>query len=344
MQVDLASLVANAAVVRAAGRGARLLPMLKANAYGLGAVAVARALEQGADPWGYGVARIDEGAALRVAGIRRPILVFTPARSDQQDAYRAHDLRAVLDDPSVIREWTFPYHLDVDTGMSRSGVRWDDPRLTRCRTDKLEGVFTHFHSAEDDPQSVEVQWSRFETALKTLGERPQILHAANSAGVWRLKQSLDLIRPGIFIYGTRPAPDLPLPRPVASLHAPVVSVRRVCAGEGVSYGVEWHAPRDTMIATVGLGYADGVPRSTQGKLSVLIGQRRYPVVGRITMDMVMADTGPDGSARPGDVATFVGRDGAEVITWDDVAGWAGTNVYEIMCGVNPRVERVYAGP
>lgn len=112
----------------------------------------------------------------------------------------------------------------------------------------------------------------------------------------------------------------------------------------MSYGVEWKAPRDTTIVTVALGYADGVPRATQGRLPVLIGGRRYPVVGRITMDMVMADIGPNGTARPGDVATFVGRDGPDEITWDDVAGWAGTNVYEVICRVNPRVRRVYAGP
>jgi alanine racemase len=317
--------------------------MLKADAYGLGAVEVARALEKGADPWGFGVARVDEGAVLRAAGVRRPILVFTPARLDEQDAFRQHDLRAALDDPAVIAAWTLPYHLDVDTGMSRSGVRWDDPRLAKCRTANLEGVFTHFHSAEDNPASVETQWSRFETALRTLGDRPSLVHAANSAAVWRLEQSLDLVRPGLFLYGSRPAPDLPLPRPVSSLHSRVVSVRRVCQGEGVSYGVEWKAPRDTVIATVGLGYADGLPRATQGRLTVLIGGRRYPVVGRITMDMVMADAGPDGVVRPGDVATFIGRDGKEEITWADVAACAGTNVYEVMCGVNPRVERVYAG-
>lgn len=346
MRVDLASLVANAVTVRAAAHGARLLPMLKADAYGFGAVEVARALEgsSAADLWGFGVAGVGEGAALRAAGIRRPILVFTPARSEVQDAFREHGLRAALDDPAVIAGWSLPYHLDVDTGMSRSGVRWDDPRLARCRTAMLEGVFTHFHSAEDDPASVDVQWTRFESALRTLGDRPPLVHAANSAAVWRLNKALDLIRPGLFLYGVRPAPHVPLPRPVASLHARVVSVPRVCAGEGVSYGVEWHTPRDTMIATVGLGYADGVPRSTQGKLVVLIGGRRYPVVGRITMDMVMVDAGPDGTVRPGDVATFVGRDGGEEITWDDMAGWAGTNVYEVICRVNPRVERVYVGP
>src|SRR5262245_56365613 len=121
MRVDLANLVANATAVRAAAHGARLLPMLKADAYGLGATPIARALEQGADPWGFGVARADEGAALRAAGIRRPIIVFTPARLEELDVFRQHDLRAVLDDPSVIARWTLPYHLDIDTGMSRSG-------------------------------------------------------------------------------------------------------------------------------------------------------------------------------------------------------------------------------
>jgi len=346
MHVDLASLVANAITVRAAARGARLLPMLKADAYGFGAVEVARALDQSvaADPWGFGVAGVGEGAALRAAGIRRPILVLTPARLDEQEAFAALDLRATLDDPAVVAGWTLPYHLEVDTGMSRSGVCWDDPRLARCGTPMLEGAFTHFHSAEEDPASVDVQWARFETALATLGGRPTLIHAANSAAVWRLNRSLDLVRPGLFLYGVRPAPHVPQPQPVASLHARVVSVRRVCSGQGVSYANEWRASRDTTIVTVGLGYADGVPRATQGKLSVLIGGRRHPVVGRITMDMVMVDAGPDGKVRPGDIATLVGRDGAEEITWDDVAGWAATNAYEVICRVNPRVRRVYAGP
>ncbi len=343
MHVDLAGLVANAATVRAAARGARLLPMLKADAYGLGSAPVSRALES-AEPWGYGVATVGEGRVLRAAGIRRPVLVFIPAQAGEQDAFRRHDLRAVLDDPAVIAEWDLPFHLEVDTGMSRCGVRWDDPRLPACRSPRLEGVFTHFHSAEDDPESVVRQWARFEEALGALGPRPLLLHAANSAGVWRLDTALDLVRPGLFLYGARSAPDLPEPRPVASLHARVVSTRRVCAGDGVSYGAEWRAPRDTTIATVSLGYADGLPRATQGKMSVLIGGRRYPVVGRITMDMVMVDAGPAGAIRTGAVATFVGRDGADAITWDDVAGWAGTNVYEVLSGVNPRVERVYAGP
>lgn len=312
--------------------------MVKADGYGLGAVPVAKALLS-LGPWGFGVATVPEGVELRAAGINRPIIVFTPARTAMEAAYRAHDLRAVLDDPAVAARWTLPFHLEIDTGMARVGVRWDEcERLAAVTSPHLEGAFTHFHSADADHASVREQWTRFQQALACLGRRPALVHAANSAGIWRLGERLDLVRPGVFLYGGRAGDHAPLPYAVAAVRARVVSTRRVRAGDTVSYGAEWRAARDTSVATVGIGYADGIPRSVLGRGQVLLGRRRCPVVGRVTMDFLMVEA--EGAA-PGDIATLVGSDGDATITLDEFAGWAGTISYEILTGLGSRLPREY---
>ena len=341
--VDLANLLANARAVRDAAGGAALLPVVKADAYGLGAIPVAMALES-LDPWGFAVATVDEGVALREAGVGRPILVFTPARTEHRAAYHDHDLRAVLDDPSTAAAWDRPFHLEIDTGMGRCGVRWDDDRLHALDSPQLEGAFTHFYAADASAESVERQWRRFRGVVDRLPQRPRLLHAANSAGAWRLRERLDLVRPGIFLYGGQHAPDLPQPLPVLSVRAPVVSLRRVRAGETLSYGGAWVAPKETVIGTLGIGYADGVPRLVQGKAHVLILGARRPIVGRVTMDFVMVDLGPEGeTVRIGDLATIVGRDGASAISIDEFAGWSGTISYESLIRFGVRMRREYVG-
>jgi alanine racemase len=342
VEIDLANLVANARTVQAAAQGAPLLPMVKADAYGLGVLPVVRALEA-VEPWGYGVATVAEGIELREAGIRRPILVLTPPSVDLLAAYRDDDLRAVLDEPALAKVWDRPFHVEIDTGMARCGVRWDDTDgIAALESERLEGIFTHFYAADQGRDTVDLQWSRFQSALAALDSRPSLVHAQNSAGAWRLQERLDLVRPGIFLYGGEHAPDLPPPLPVARLEAPVVSLRRLPRGEPVSYGGTWTAPRDTTVATLGIGYADGVPCAVQGKAQVLLGSARRPLVGRVTMDFVMVDledTVP--SVRVGDVATLVGRDGDEQITIDEFAGWAGTIAYEVLTRLRARAVREY---
>ncbi len=328
--------------MQAAAQGAPLLAMVKADAYGLGVIPVVRALEA-VDPWGYGVATVAEALELREAGIRRPILVLTPPSADLLAAYRDHDLRAVLDQPATAEVWDRPFHLEIDTGMARCGVRWDDvDGIAACGSERLEGIFTHFYAADQGRDTVDVQWSRFQSALAALGQRPQLVHAQNSAGAWRLQERLDLVRPGIFLYGGEHAPDLPPPLPVVRLEAPVVSLRRLPRGEPVSYGATWTAPQDTTVATLGIGYADGVSCTVQGKAQVLLGGARRPLVGRVTMDFVMVDledTAP--SLRVGDVATVLGRDREEQITLDEFAGWAGTIDYEVLTRLSARATRDY---
>jgi len=349
VDIDLGALRANARTL-AAVSGSRLLPMVKANGYGLGAGAVARALEA-LDPWGYGVASVDEGAALRADGITRPILVVSPVLPAAIDDHLAHDLRPTIGDPDALGAWCArtdrPFHVEIDTGMGRAGIRWDDPAgLSAARTavesaTGWEGIFTHFHSADSDPASADVQWARFRDVLSGLPRRPALVHAANSAGALRGRTFAgDLIRPGIFLYGGDAGG--PTPAVVAALRARILAVRRIRAGETVSYGATWRADRDTRVATLALGYADGFPRAAcdnggprRPRLVELSGGLA-PVVGRVTMDMTMVDIG-DATTAPGDVATVYGGR----VSLDHQAAAAGTIAYELLTSLGSRVPRRY---
>ena len=346
MEVDVEALVDNARTV-AKIAGTRLLPVVKANAYGVGAVLVSKALEQ-LDPWGYGVATIDEGAELRAAGITRPILVFMPARAQLFDAYDRHQLTPALGDAGSILEWTTrserPFHIEIDTGMGRAGVRWNEIEELgeAVDTQSLEGCYTHFHSADRTDGSAEQQLERFQTAVHSLARRPALLHVANSAAALRGKQfAFDLVRPGIFLYGGAPAEHLVRPRPVVSVRARVLSVRRIRKGESVSYGASWIAPRDTVVATLGIGYADGVRRgvAVSGKAHVLLRGQRCPIAGLVQMDLTIVDTGTL-EVQVGDVATIVGEDTKQQITLEEFSAWSGAIVHEVLTGLGSRLARV----
>ncbi|HET8712312.1 MAG TPA: alanine racemase [Gemmatimonadales bacterium] len=346
VEVDVDALVDNARTV-AKIANTRLLPVVKANAYGVGAVLVSKALEP-LDPWGYGVATIEEGAELRAAGITRPILVFMPARSNRFDDYDRHQLTPALGEAGSILEWTTrgerPFHLEIDTGMGRSGVRWDevDELGDTLDTASFEGCYTHFHSAERRDGSAEQQLERFLEAVGRLPRRPELLHVANSAAALRGKQfALDLVRPGIFLYGGSPADDLPQPKPVVTVRARVISMRRLRKGESVSYNASWIAPRDTVVATLRCGYADGLRRmlgTTKGASVLLRGQRR-PIVGFVQMDMTLVETGTL-EVQVGDIATIVGEDAKQRITMKEFSEWSGELPHEFLTGLGPRLPRV----
>ncbi|MBI1967129.1 MAG: alanine racemase [Gemmatimonadetes bacterium] len=344
VEVDLAAVIENARTVAQAA-GTRLLPVVKANAYGVGAVAVSRALET-VDPWGYGVATVDEGAELRAAGITRPVLVLTPGRPEWFDGYRAHRLTPSFEDAAVIRAWRASgggfFHVEIDTGMSRSGVRWDAVESLRdvLDTPDFEAAFTQFHSADRADDSAERQRERFLESVGRLPRRPALLHAANSAASLRDRQfAFDMVRPGIYLYCGSTVGQ-PQGRQVVSLRSRVVSVRPLRRGETVSYGASWMAPQDTTVATLGIGYADGVRRCLGGRAHVLLRGRVCPIVGVVTMDLTMVDAG-DRPVAVGDVATLIGEDGGRRITVQDVAGWAKTITYEVLTGLGPRLPRIY---
>jgi len=346
LDVDLGALLRNARRFQQLS-GTPLLPMVKANGYGLGAGAVVRALESVA-PWGYGVATWPEGAELRAGGVTRPIVVFTPLLPDDSAmaALRRHGLRPVIGDSAALTGWSAsgggPFHVEIDTGMSRSGFRWhDNAALSELRTqlfgrDDWEGVFTHFHSADSDRDSAFEQLDRFSGVVESFDRRPALVHAANSAAAG-LPQHMDLARPGIFLYGGRAGAQEP--EPVAKLCARVVAVRQVRPGDTISYGAEAEAEAETTIATLGIGYADGVPRSLGEAGQVELGGVVVRIVGRVTMDMLMVDTG-DAPVAPGDIATLFGG----LVSLDQQAELAGTVSYELLTRVSPRVERRYQEP
>lgn len=346
VEVDVDALVDNARTI-AKIAGTRLLPVVKANAYGVGAVLVSKALEP-LDPWGYGVATIDEGTELRAAGITRPVLVFMPARAELFDEYDRYQLTPALGEAGSILEWTTrgdrPFHIEIDTGMGRAGVRWDEvEELSEAvDTPSLEGCYTHFHSAERRDGTAERQLERFLGAVARLPRRPALLHVANSAAALRGTQfAFDLVRPGIFLYGGSPADDLPQPRPVVSVRARVLSMRRIRRGETVSYDGSWTAPRDTVVATLRCGYADGLRRmlGTTGGGSVLLRGQRRPIVGLVQMDMALVDTGTL-EVQVGDIATILGEDAKQRITLKELAEWSGEVPHEFLTGLGPRLPRV----
>jgi alanine racemase len=349
VDVNLAALLRNARKVAAVSRS-RLLPMVKANGYGLGAVPVVQALES-VDPWGYGVASVEEASTLRAAGITRPLLLTTPLVPDWIDQYLELDLRPAIGDAAALEAWVArsdrAFHVEIDTGMSRGGIRWDDaPALDRVRNTLAhapgwEGVFTHFVSAECDAQLTKEQWDRFQQILASLPRRPQLIHAANSAGALvGPEYAGDLVRPGIFLYGGAAGPLAP--EPVVALRGRVVALRTIQAGDTVGYNAVWSADRPTRIATVAVGYADGFPRSAANEKErqnrrIEIGGLRVPVVGRVTMDMCMASV--EETVQLGDIATIFGG----LISIDEQAANAGTVSYELLTRLGPRVPRRYYG-
>jgi alanine racemase len=346
IEIDLGALQRNAAEM-ARRAAVPLLPMVKADAYGLGAIPVARALES-LQPWAFGVATVVEGAELRQAGVDRSILVFTPLLADEFGSARAHNLVPTLSSAALIRQWAESgggrWHLAIDTGMNRAGVQWD--RMAEVselvRSHPPEGAFTHFHSADANDGSTEVQEQRFELAVRALPVRPVHLHAENSPSIERRGPSpWTLARPGVFLYGVGGGAGASVrPEPVAHLRARVVEVRDVAVGETVSYSATWRAAAPCRIATVAAGYADGVRRSLSNRGVALVRGCRAPIAGLVTMDMTMLDvTGM--ACEVGDTATFLGRDGEASLDISDVAASAGLSPYEVLVGLRLRAQRIY---
>jgi alanine racemase len=346
VDIDLGALVRNGAALARHAR-APILPMVKADAYGLGVGPVTAALET-LDPLGFGVATVEEGRELRMRGVMRRVIVFTPTLRDEFSDIRRAALTPTLSSADAISAWTEsgggPWHLAIDTGMNRAGARWDTigGLADVVRRSPPEGAFTHFHSAELDDGSMAVQERRFREALAALAVRPAIVHADNSAAIARRSPSpWNAVRPGVFLYGVGSGAGADvMPESVVRLSARVVEVRDVPAGESVSYDAAWTAARPTRVATLAIGYADGYRRSLGNRGSALVNGARAAVVGTVTMDMTMVDvTGV--ACRVGDTATLIGAEGTESITVGDVGAASGLSPYEILTGLRQRVARRY---
>lgn len=325
--------------------GAPVLLPVKADAYGHGAVLVARAVEELPTLWGFGVASGGEALELLGAGVRKPILLLTPAPIEDLRELAALGVRVTVGSLGEARELppSARVHLKVNTGMNRLGVRPEEAvGLAWALHERglLEGVFTHFASSEGpDLTSARAQLELFRAVVD--GAPPVLAHASNSGGVFSFgrEAAFDLIRPGIAAYGYAPdvslAGRLPL-TPALRLSARVGHVHTVRAGEAVSYGALWRAQRDTEVAVVGAGYADGYPRTATGKAHVLVRGEARPVLGRICMDQCMVDvTGLNVT-----VGEWVELLGPGPISADEVGAWAGTISYEILTGLGRRVARV----
>ena len=357
-EIDLDALADNVRVLKSQANGASLLAVVKANAYGHGAVGVARAaLAAGAD--GLGVICVDEGEQLRRAGITAPILVM--GHTPEGEAQRLTDLSLT---PSVVsrglaaavaraakeRGSEVPVHLKVDTGLNRYGLppseaadlgRWlrDLPGI------RVEGLFTHFASADEGDKSYTVQQHRLFLSVAEQLNWVAVRHVSNTATLLDMPDmSLEMVRPGLGIYGCYPSSQvnriLPL-RPVLSLKSRVARLTPLGPGESVSYGRTWTACRPSLVGLVMCGYADGLPRAVSNRGSVLVRGQRAPIVGRVCMDMCMVDVSDIPDVTVNDEVVIIGRQGSDEISADDVAELCGTISYEILCGLSARVPRLY---
>jgi alanine racemase len=336
---------------------APVMPVVKADAYGHGAPAVARRLVvEGAAM--LAVAYVEEAVALREAGLQVPIVVLAAFGPGQERVVRQHQLTPVVSTPRTLdgvlgpaREGRRPLavHLKVDTGMSRLGFTKDAfveaaQRLVDSKAVTLDGVMTHLASADEDEDITARQLDRFDEAVAALrqrGIRPRYVHACNSAGLAFFRETHTLVRPGLLLYGLRPRPLSPAVdvRPVMTVSADIALVKEIPAGTPVSYGGRWVAPRPARIGTIPIGYADGVPRTDamRDRGQLVVRGHRVPVRGTVCMDLTMVDLTGRPDVAEGDEAVFVGD---EPDAWE-VSEWAGTNAWEVMTRIGPRVPRVF---
>lgn len=361
-RIDLSALTHNyhEALRRADGR--KVLVVVKAQAYGHGAVTISRHLSAlGADM--LGVALVEEGRELRQAGIDRPILVMGALFPEQAEELVKWDLSPVVYSPPLVRALSeaarrlkkiVAVHVKIDTGMGRIGIAPEAaPDLIReaLHLDgiRLEGLMTHFADADlGDKQFAMTQIERYKTLLNKLDESgvtASLRHAANSAAILDFPDALfTMVRPGLMLYGYNPLErgtagvDL---RPVLSLTSRIAYLKKVPSGTPISYGRTFVPKRESLIATIPIGYADGYSRGLSNRGEALVRGVRVPIAGRICMDMTMLDVTDVRGVCEGDDVTLIGNMGSERITADDIARKIGTIAYEVLCNIGSRVPRVY---
>lgn len=362
-EINLSNLIHNLNQVRShIPRGCKILAVVKANAYGHGITEISKDLEQaGVDM--LGVAHVEEGKTLRESGINTDILVMGGiCEGYVSDILRWHLTPAVytmpvaraLSEAAATKGIVLPVHIKVDTGMQRIGIK---PELAlefvkdvvQFKGLMIEGIMTHFAEADlKEREFAREQLDGFKSLCMDIGRNDiniPLRHAANSAAVINMEDShLDMVRPGIMLYGYSPSlflsPMVDL-RPVLTLKSRIVHLKSAPPKTGISYGRTFITTRETIVATIPVGYADGYSRSLSNIGQVLIRGRRAPVIGRVCMDMTMIDVTDVPGVHTGDEVIIIGGDGENRVTADDIAAWAGTISYEVLCGIGERVERVY---
>jgi alanine racemase len=361
--IDLDALRWNFRQIRSTvGTQVKVLSMVKANGYGHGAPAVAKALAaEGSEA--FGVATLEEGLELRQAGISSPILVLAGAYPEQVEQFLTNRLTPVVHallslqelDAAVRRhDQILNVHLKVDTGMGRLGFLPAEidswlPQLKSLKALRLEGVFSHFSHAE----SVEGDYTRKQLAtfsetvsrLRCEGIAPSLIHLANSAATITLSAAyFDMVRPGLMLYGIYPSPKMASQialRPVLSWTTRILQIKKVRPGTSISYGQTFITQRESRIATLPIGYADGYPRLLSNCGEVLIKGKRAPIAGRVCMDLTMIDVTDIEETQQGDEVVLLGRQGDAEISADEMAAWSNTISYEILTSIGARVPRIY---
>lgn len=342
--------------------GVEIMAIVKAEAYGHGMERVASALSEGGVSF-FGVAHIDEAVKLRQTRKSAQILVLGAAHFSQWPVFlreRVIPTLSCLEDARSLNSFlkkknkTLPVHLKVDTGMGRMGVGLHEAEdffsdVTKLTYLKVEGLYTHFSSADDKHREPTLRQIRlFEKMVlqaRSLGIEPRYLHAANSMGTLRFKEaSFNLVRPGIILYGLKPSANAVLPKgigPVLSWKTRISLIKKMKAGTTLSYGRTFKVKRSTHVAVLPVGYSHGFRVGLSNRARVLIGGRSYPVAGRVTMDQILVDLGPKNRARRWDEAVLIGRQGALTLTAERMAAELGTIPYEIVCAIHPRVPKTY---
>lgn len=343
--------------------GVKMVAVIKTDGYGHGAVPIAQMVEPYEYIWGFAVATVEEGLALREAGIAKPILVLGYTFEADYPAMIKNGIRPAVFTMKMAEEFAAaartlgvkaPIHIAVDTGMSRIGFADCEESvhtvsaISRIPDLTIEGAFTHFARADEtDKSSALQQFHRFDGFCRNLehaGVKNFLRHCSNSAGILELPEvNMDMVRAGITIYGIYPSDevvrDIEL-HPAMELKSHVVYIKQIAKGTAISYGGTFVADHDMRIATIPVGYGDGYPRSLSSKGSVLIRGRRAPIVGRICMDQFMVDV-TDVPAELLDEVTLLGKDGEEEITVDELGALSGRFPYEFVCDIGKRVPRVY---
>lgn len=361
VEVNLGRLRENFCAIRDKVSPAKFMAVLKANAYGHGLVEVARWMEQlGADY--LGVAVVEEGILLREQGITAPILVLGGILGNQVPHFLKHDLTITassieklyqVDEVAEQMGTKAKVHLKIDSGMERIGVHYYNANgfletSLKCRNLEVEGIFSHFANAETaDLSHTRIQLERFQEVLSFYEKRslpPPVRHIANSAAILQLPESyLDMVRPGILLYGVYPSPDVQRTvevKPALSWKSHVVYFKVIQPNHPVGYGSTWSTDHMVRAVTVPVGYGDGYFRSMSGKAQVIIRGKRYPVVGKISMDQIVVNIEWDSAYNDDEVMLIGEKDGLTIST-EELAEWAGTIPYEILTNINTRVPRVY---
>lgn len=345
--------------------GTKIIAVLKADGYGHGAVPLAQKIQKEPEVWGIAVATVEEGLELREAGISKPILILGYTYQEDYGKIADMDFRPAVFKLSMAKELskaaleagkTLKIHIKIDTGMTRIGyrdVKKDVPEIleiSKLPGLEVEGIFTHFARADEkDKTPAVIQYQKFQEFIQALeqeGLHIPMKHCSNSAGIIRMKEAnLDAVRAGIILYGLYPSPDVekkPVPlKPLMSLKSHIAYIKTVEPGAQISYGGLFTTVRETRVATIPVGYADGYPRGLSNKGSVLIRGKRAPILGRVCMDQFMVDVTDIPDAEELDQVTLLGRDGKDSITMEELGDLSGRFNYEFACCISKRVPRVY---